>query len=589
MTARNLTTLIAGLVLVLVGGLFLAVNLTDLSINWIAVLKTILPVLFLLGGILKLVRHFLWNADQIQTAPGKGSLLSGLFWTSLGSVLLLDIIDVLDSFDFIGLYWPVLIILFGVGKIFDYYRFKGGVSIRAGEVFGVVFIVAFGLTAHRISQVHWPAWEEAGWHGLPISIPEGFESPQFKYEEQNSLPVGSATGLKVQNLYGDTEIKAAGNDAVGVTLTKVIRAERKEDADALAGSVRIDLRMDGQTLFVGTNRESLGERGKTLGTHITISVPSNLALEIESGYGDVTVDGIRASCSVANSYGQVLLENIEGDVRAETRYRDLTIRNVQGNVSAENRRAPVLIEEVKGKVGARTDYDDLQIRSIGGDVEAANHFGSIRLSEILGKATIDGAGSEVQLTKVARGADIKNSHKDLSVEGVGGPVLLESSYSKITLIGIAGTVDAKVSNSDFSAQDLEAGLKIQGKSSELNLSGIQGGLDVATSLRKVSIDHFLGPVKIQNEYADIEITSEEAPRNPIKAENRNGAITVSLPSDSRFKLSAQSVSGQIESDFGPPPTSSTNNVAVLETVVGSPTPSIELQTTYSRIAVRKRG
>jgi hypothetical protein len=71
--------------------------------------------------------------------------------------------------------------------------------------------------------------------------------------------------------------------------------------------------------------------------------------------------------------------------------------------------------------------------------------------------------------------------------------------------------------------------------------------------------------------------------------NKNGAITISIPDATNCVLSAQSVGGEVISDFGPEPNKSEGRVSLLETKVGTGGPQIELQTTQARIQIKKRG
>jgi hypothetical protein len=586
MAFRNLSTPIVGLVLVGLGGLFLAANLTDLRVNWIFVAKTVLPVFFVLVGIAKLVRHFTWSKEEIDLQPGKAGLLGGLFWFSLGAVLLLDLVGLLDTLGFLGLYWPVLLILFGVGKMVDYYRFKGGVRVRTGEIFGVVFIISFGITANLLSQAHLPLLRDWGWGDVRLPIPAG---ERFQFELDEEIDLAGATAVRIQNIYGDVQVDAGEPPESRVALTKIVRAERRSGAQEIASEVRVVTSRDGDTLTIRTNREALGARGKQLTTHLRLMLPDDLPLSVENSFGDVRIRDWNAVCRVDNSYGRVTVERVRGDVEVTNRYRHVEIRGVEGDVSVENRRGPVHLDRITGKVAASTDYDLIRAENIAGDLEIANHFGTIRLSDISGGCVVDGTGSRVTVEAVGEKLRVRNSHKDMTVRGIAGSVDLETSYSRVKLEEVGGHVELKAVHSEVLAERLRAGIRVQARGSQIQLSDIRGEMNVATSLRRVAVSGFTGPVSIQNEYGEILIESVGVLGAPVRASNRNGSISLSLPAAAAFQLSAQAVNGEIVSDFGPGPDDSEGGVAFLETSVGEGGPQVELQTTHSRIRIRKRG
>jgi len=81
------------------------------------------------------------------------SLLGGLLWTGMGLVFLLRNFGIAPDFWFFaGRYWPILLILIGLGKVIDYYRQKQGVSLRAGEVIGILFLLLIGSLVTKISN-----------------------------------------------------------------------------------------------------------------------------------------------------------------------------------------------------------------------------------------------------------------------------------------------------------------------------------------------------------------------------------------------------------------------------------------------------
>ena len=73
------------------------------------------------------------------------SLLGALLWIGLGILFLLRNLGIgPDIWSLAGRYWPVLLILLGVGKILDYFLHKDSVSIRFGEIVGIFFLLLIG-------------------------------------------------------------------------------------------------------------------------------------------------------------------------------------------------------------------------------------------------------------------------------------------------------------------------------------------------------------------------------------------------------------------------------------------------------------
>src|SRR5512140_2718039 len=83
------------------------------------------------------------------------SLLGSLLWIGLGILFLLRNFGIgPDFWSLAGRYWPILLILLGLGKVIDYYRKKDGVSLRIGEVLIILLILLWGSALTRISTSH---------------------------------------------------------------------------------------------------------------------------------------------------------------------------------------------------------------------------------------------------------------------------------------------------------------------------------------------------------------------------------------------------------------------------------------------------
>ncbi len=587
MSVRSTSTLLAGLLLILVGALFLLVNFTQFDISWVVFLKVLLPALFAFIGARKLIRHYTWSEEELLHNPGRAGLLAGIFWLSLGVVILLDIFNLVDALKFIGFYWPVVLIIFGFGKIADYYRLSSRMQIRTGDIFGVVFVVAFGLASNQLSRAHFPLLEDFRWD---LPWPEGLETAgeRFRFEVEDELPSEGLTTVEVENLYGDVQVKSGEAEKVEIRLVKEILGDTREEARDLSEQVLITLSSEEGTLRVTTNRSDLGERGRKLSTHLTLTVPEQLPVSVKNKFGRVLMTDRVAACTIQNSYGKVEVNSVEGDLSITNRYKSVEAKNIKGKVSVTNHRGSIDVSSVEGDLDLETEHDRLNVEDIQGQVMLRNSYGRVQVEDVAGLLHVDSTGCRVSASKVSGKVFIKSSHKRVSIRDLQGSLELESAYARVSLSRIEGPVNLKAAHCEVTATGLESGIKIQGRGSEISLNKISGDTSIETSLRNVSVTNFSGALSVQNEFGEITLKIGEQPAAPITVKNSNGEITLLIPDRSNFKLSAQAVAGEILSDFGPEPEESEGNVAFLRTTVGEGGPQIELQTTNKRIRIKKQ-
>jgi len=586
---KNFTVLLLGLIFIGTGAVFLAVNIWGVNLPWKLVLKVLIPGLLLLAGVLKLIRHFTWSEADLLNRPGKAGLLGGLFWTSLGLVILLDVVGKVETLEFFGAYWPSILILYGLGKIIDYYRLKTASRVRMGEIFGVVFVAVFGWSLGRIAEAHLPLIADLGLENLPWTVSLDSPLPKHDFKKTETLDLGGIESVEIRNLYGDVVVESDVDTKAEIELLKTVRADSNAKAQEIADQVSIMTQRREKSLVIETNRRQLGDKGKQLNTHLALRLPLEVPIQVVNGYGDIRIERRKGNCRLENSYGNITADEIEGNVSIIGKYQLVKATNVTGALTITNRRAPVTVNDVTGNVEVTTDYDLVRASNIQGNISVKNRFGTVRITEIGGTAHIEGKGSEVTVADVTDDVYVSNSHKSVVLTNLKKALMVDTGYSRLEISQVEGPVEIRAAHSELAVNSVEKGIQLMGRGSKIDLVDVRGELGIETSLRPVSVHNFSGPLTIQNEYGDVSIEATGSPKGPVKISNKNGGIDFSIPEAANFTLSAQSVGGEIISDFGPEPKESEGTVSLLETKVGTGGFQIELQTTQARIHIRKRG
>ncbi len=587
---RSLTTLVVGLVLILVGGVFLAANLGLWKLNWWRLVEFVFPLLLCLWGLSKLTRHFAWDLSRLNQSPSKGGLLGGFFWLSVGLVWLLDLLGVVEGLNFFGLFWPGVLVLFGLGKIFDYYRFQGQSQFRAGEVIGLLFVILAGVSAKAAADAHLPLLRLPVWIGDEeggIRIGD-YLGRKFSFTTSAEAPAAGVKVLEIANIYGNVTLEPGSSDKVTVRLTKEVTGLEETDAKTLADRVEITFASAGESVLrVGTNRAELPSSKGRFNSHLVLTAPASLAVNISNEYGDVRTSGFAGPVTVDNSYGDVDVEDVAGNVQIKNRYRSSAVRRVGGDVKIENQRGRVLAEEIAGGVQLSTERDNLTARQVGGDALVRNQYGSVTLDGIEGSARVEAKGSSVTLSGIGKDVVAENSYRAFQADELRGGLELDTSNCSVEVSSVAGPVIIRAEQAAVKVSELDSKVTVKARGSEVRLSEIAGGFDIATSLRSVTIEDFSGRGEVQNEYGDITLRASEPLTEALTAANKNGQISLYLPDNSNLKISAQASGGRVSSDFNPQAEAGDESPAAVEATLGRGGPLVRLQTSYGQIQIRK--
>ncbi len=146
MTARtSMLPLLLGLLLVVFGCFFFVDNLYGFSSGWLWLFSSLISLFLLAAGLSKVFRHFSWPQEELVRHPGKTSLLGGIFWISAGLLWLANLLGYLEILSFFGRYWPLILILLGLGQFLDFFRFQGRLRFQVSELLGIFLIVLLGF------------------------------------------------------------------------------------------------------------------------------------------------------------------------------------------------------------------------------------------------------------------------------------------------------------------------------------------------------------------------------------------------------------------------------------------------------------
>ncbi|MBI4446359.1 MAG: hypothetical protein HY645_10665 [Acidobacteria bacterium] len=547
-------------------------------------LQAALGLLIIGMATVRLYRHFAWQEERLSRETRKAGLLGGIFWGLAGITILLDAFEILDGLTFFGRYWPLILVLFGMGKIIDFYRIKGQLQFRFVELLQLLLVIFAGLAAASLarSPVHFLDFH------FPVEIGDHISLPQksFRWTEKRSYPVQRTESLEITNDWGDITVEAAGQEEITIELVRQIFEGSEDAARSIAKAIVLKVEPRESVLKISSTLSPGLKPGRARG-HLHLRVPARLYVTAATHRGRIVLRNLQEGCRVENAYGPVVADSLQGSVHIDNRYGPVEVKGSSGKLEIRNRRGSILAEDISGSVHLQTDYDSITARRITGDFVGKNHFGELRVEDVSGTCTVAAPGSKVVLDRVRGNSTVENSHRSLRASQIQSAFNVSTSYSTVELEQIAGALTLQAAHSRLRGRALSGGVKVQAVGTAVSLSEVSGPLEIQTSLQQVKLDDFRGTTRIQNEYSDIVISSREILHNQLQASNRNGNITLILPPHSPFRFSAEAPGGRIISDFGQ--TRSRDVGQVFRESFGTGGPEIRLQTLHSDIHLKKRG
>jgi RNase P/RNase MRP subunit p29 len=365
----------------------------------------------------------------------------------------------------------------------------------------------------------------------------------------------TANKIGMERHYGDGRLKFSVVDQVGLLEYKpILQPERREESwlkSLFTKEVRYDAKVDR--------------------AEMTLTVPDDVLLTIDSQYSDISVGGLKRALSVVGRNGLVNVKDHFGELRIDNMFGNVSIANIGGDAQIASRSSKVTADNIEGRfvlsgqsidfrgskllAGANIDNHrgKNNVTEVETEVRINSNYGEIHLSQVRGIATISSQyPSKIQVDRVdVLRANIERGDIVISNSGVGLNVSVTGKYSKITGTDIKGSLvidgerntvnitsaerDVMIRNT-FGTVNLDGAkgqVSITGNNNALNLANIAGekvDIDQSRSSIKADISGTVRRLSITNNYGDIELGIGASYSGRFTLRNEEGLIQHNLGS-----------------------------------------------------------
>lgn len=236
-------------------------------------------------------------------------------------------------------------------------------------------------------------------------------------------------------------------------------------------------------------------------------------------------------------------------------------------VSITTHHGDITVSERDGNIELSTDHGDVNVDQIKGDAVLHVSHGSITGKDIGGNVTVDGSVNDTDIS------DVRGS---LSMTG--------TYWGDLQLAHIARHVHFTTARTNLEFNRLDGDFEMQ--PDDLRASSIVGPLRLDTKSKGVHLEDVSGDIHIQNRNATIEL-QPKLPLGPIDVNNVHGDIRLSVPANAGFQLDAESMGGDINTDFDLKVDNERRNSSIRASV-GKGGPLVMLKSDHGTIEVRKQ-
>lgn len=273
----------------------------------------------------------------------------------------------LPLLDYIARYWPYVLIAWGALRLGEVLFWsateqplpRSGVS--AGEWVLVVFLWIFGASLHAVRGFHsdwWPNNVTIG--GLDV-FGESYDFPL-----EASQQTGKTPRVVLESFRGNARITGADTDTVKVTGHRSIRSMDQHGADTANQSAPFQITGDQNTVTIQNNQDRISGNRVRVSADMEIVVPRGATIEAHGRYGDFDISDIDGNVEITSDNAGVRLQNIGGDAHIDLKRSDVVRAvGVKGLVELKGHGADVDVQNIDGQVTVSGEYSGvIQFRNL---------------------------------------------------------------------------------------------------------------------------------------------------------------------------------------------------------------------------------
>jgi len=334
-------------------------------------------------------------------------------------------------------YWPVLLILWGLARLLDYYQYRqqGGPPPRtgAGAVLLVIFLVMLGMAANQASRISWDAVRsniELGDEDFGNLF--GMMGNRYDFQTRLDEALAPGSGVRIVTERGTVKVNASPDDKVHVIARKVVYAGSQSEADRLNPST-------GPSITEARGEAAEGnwlriDAGQSRGGRVIIN------LEVQAPK--------KARVEVTTTKSAIEIRGREGDVRADTAHGDVTLEDIAGNARVQLRHGSLTAQRIGGDLAVEGRIDDSTVSDVGGRLTlSGDFFGDMKLSKIAKGVSFKSSRTEMEFSRLD--GDLSMASSDLRASSLSGPLQLTTRSKDIHLDQVSGDIGIHDSNAEI--------------------------------------------------------------------------------------------------------------------------------------------
>ena len=276
---------------------------------------------------------------------------------------------------------------------------------------------------------------------IHIDIDEIHGSEKAEEEKEIIVPAAGITALSINQPRSDFEITGAETDQITITADIQVWSEDRKEAREKLKSLDISTETENGVLKIKVDGPPWTKKRRAK-VDFTIVMPKNIAAEISSASGEISVQNLLNGCRLNTASGEIEIFGCRGENNLSSASGDVEVNGCTETVLKINTASgDIGVNGCSGELSFQTISGDASI-SLSGDIQGQTVSGDIDIkSARSGQITIRSTSGDIQFQgPVAEGSStaITTVSGDVSAE------LSDDSSAAVEAVTVSGDIDCEL-------------------------------------------------------------------------------------------------------------------------------------------------
>ena len=268
----------------------------------------------------------------------------------------------------------------------------------------------------------------------PMLYASGAPAPQnptyYQREIDETYDIDQDAVIRITHSLGDVSIEVWDRNEVHVQGRIEARGEKAREIGA-----QIKIRVDGRSPLVLETVYPKGEwRNVSYGARLRVRVPRGHALEASNSFGDLKLEGVHGDVTARVGSGKLQVKGAHGTLKLTGSFGSIRVENSRGSTTISGGSTSVDVRNLlDGDLEVQNTFGAVRLEKIQGDVRIENNSGDVIVREVAGSINAQGTFGTHRYTNIQGNLTVKTKSVTITAEHIGGMAHLETAFANVSL------------------------------------------------------------------------------------------------------------------------------------------------------------